>query len=114
MQQSAEPISKSYYKCRISANELRALVARDERAAERDIRASRERAIYKVWPDFPVYALIDRSTITVKSDAAISAYDATGDQIVWAVIDSGISGNHIHFGSGKGRQGEEHVLQYAL
>src|SRR5208337_3264455 len=33
-------------------------------------------------------------------DAAIRAYDATGDQVVWAVIDSGIDGGHIHFGRG--------------
>ena len=66
----------------------------------------RGRVIYKVWPDFPVYALIDRSTITVKSDAAIRAYDASGDQIVWAVIDSGISGDHVHFGPGKDSKGK--------
>lgn len=105
-QRPAVPISKSYYKGRISANELRALVAQDERAADETVKPSRERVIYKVWPDFPVYALIDRSTITVKSDAAIRAYDASGDQIVWAVIDSGISGDHVHFGPGKDSKGK--------
>ncbi len=93
-------ISKSYFKCKISANEVRALVLKDERNEDGKIRLTKQRAIYKVWPDFPVYALIDRSTVTVKSDAAIRAYDATGDQVVWAVIDSGIDGGHIHFGRG--------------
>ena len=64
----------------------------------------RQRAIYKIWPDFPVEALIDRSTTTVKADAALRAYDATGEQIVWAVIDSGINGKHIHFGAGQNPQ----------
>ena len=103
-QRSPISISKSYYKCKISANELRALVARDERAEDGHIKLPRERIIYKVWPDFPVQALIDRSTVTVKSDAAIRAYEATGEQIVWAVIDSGVNGEHIHFGCGNDPQ----------
>lgn len=89
-------ISKSYYKCRISVEEIRRLVSRDEETS-----VPRQRVIYKIWPDFPVEALIDRSTITVKADAAVRAYDATGADIVWAVIDSGINGKHIHFGAGQ-------------
>jgi serine protease AprX len=88
-------ISKSYYRCELTARELRALVSRDEEQTDPP-----KRIIYKVWPDFPVYPLIDRSTITVKGDAAIRAFDATGTNIVWAVIDSGIDGRHVHFGSG--------------
>ena len=88
-------ISKSYFKCTISAEELRKLIAADEE----EPRTAR-RIIYKVWPDFPVEALIDRSTTTVKADAAIRAYEANGANIVWAVIDSGIDGTHIHFGPG--------------
>jgi serine protease AprX len=89
-------ISKSYYKCSISAKEIRGLVAKDQATT-----VPRQRVIYKVWPDFPVQALIDRSTITVKADAAIRAYEATGAEIVWAVVDSGINGKHIHFGAGQ-------------
>jgi subtilisin family serine protease len=87
-------ISKSYFKCHISAKEVRALLESDE------MNAPHLRIIYKVWPDFPVEALIDRSVSTVKGDAAIRAYEATGDGVVWAVIDSGIDGKHIHFGPG--------------
>ena len=92
-------ISKSYYKCSISVEEIRKLVSLDEQTT-----VPRQRAIYKIWPDFPVEALIDRSTTTVKADAALRAYDATGEQIVWAVIDSGINGKHIHFGAGQNPQ----------
>jgi subtilisin family serine protease len=91
-------ISKSYYRCKISAIELRQLVFEDQKGKEVE---PRKVVIYKVWPDFPVQALIDRSTTTVKADAAIRSYEATGDHIVWAVIDSGIDGRHIHFGPGK-------------
>lgn len=86
-------ISKSYFKCTLTARELRTLVA-----AEEDTSAAHQRIIYKVWPDFPVEALIDRSTATVKADAAIRAYQATGEGIAWAVVDSGIDSRHIHFG----------------
>jgi serine protease AprX len=94
-------ISKSYYRCSLSAKELRDLVARDEEEPDPP-----KRVIYKVWPDFPVDALIDHSTATIQADAAIRAYDATGDQIVWAVIDSGIDATHMHFGPGKDGSGK--------
>lgn len=94
-------ISKSYYKCSISVEEIRKLVLKDEQTSE-----PRQRVIYKIWPDFPVEALIDRSTTTVKADAAVRAYEATGEQIVWAVIDSGISAKHIHFGAGQDKNGK--------
>jgi serine protease AprX len=55
------------------------------------------RAVYRVWPDFPVSPLIDRSCTTVKADAARRSYDAAGHGVVWAVIDSGIDGEHPHF-----------------
>ncbi len=92
-------ISKSYYKCTMSARELRDLVAADEKDNDSQ---PRRLLIYKVWPDFPVQPLIDRSTTTVKADAAIRAYDATGANVTWAVIDSGIDATHIHFGQSDG------------
>lgn len=54
-------------------------------------------AIYKVWPDFPVKALIDRSLRTVKADAARFSFSADGKGMVWAVMDSGIDKEHAHF-----------------
>lgn len=57
----------------------------------------RYRAIYKLWPDFPVYSHIYKSVATIKSDAALKSFGAGGGGIVWAVIDSGIDGGHSHF-----------------
>jgi hypothetical protein len=54
-------------------------------------------AIYRIWEDFPIRPLIDKSISTVKADAARRAFLAEGLGIVWAVIDSGIDKNHIHF-----------------
>jgi serine protease AprX len=89
------PISKSYFQCWMSVPQWRRLLLVDETAAYKDPSA---RVIYKLWPDFKVKALIDRSVATVKADAAVRAYDATGAGITWAVIDSGIEGGHPHFG----------------
>jgi serine protease AprX len=58
---------------------------------------TRTRAIYRIWPDFEVRATLTKSVSTVKADAARSAFAASGEDIVWAVIDSGIAGGHRHF-----------------
>ncbi len=86
-------ISKSYYRCRLTTMEIAELAARDEMESD-----PRRRFIYRIWPDFPVRAQMDHSTCTIKADAAVRAYNATGEGIVWAVIDSGIDASHIHFG----------------
>jgi len=87
------PVSKTYYRCDMSVKEWRALVRADEKRPDR-----RDRLIYRIWPDFPVQALIYHSVSTVKADAALRSYEASGADIVWAVVDSGIDGAHLHFG----------------
>ena len=54
-------------------------------------------AIYRVWEDAEIQPLITRSISTVKADAAQISYSALGNDIVWAVLDSGIEAGHIHF-----------------
>ncbi len=56
-----------------------------------------ERAIFRIWEDTQVKALITRSISTVKADAAQTAFAAVGSGIVWAVLDSGIDATHPHF-----------------
>jgi subtilisin family serine protease len=55
------------------------------------------RAIYHVWPDFPVRRQTNKSISTVKCDAAQASFAALGKGIVWAVLDSGIDARHPHF-----------------
>ena len=107
----AEYISKTYARVMLTVSEWQRLLANDgkraeEKLAESDTRKSRlggpldslgYRAIYKLWPDFPVYGQIYRSVATIKSDAAVKSFGAGGTGIVWAVIDSGIDGKHPHF-----------------
>lgn len=89
------PISKTYFRCTVSVEELRALVSLDETKAAG---ARNQRTIYRIWPDYLVKPLMDRSVSTIKGDAAMRSYGASGDGITWAVVDSGIDGNHLHFG----------------
>ena len=85
-------VANTYFSCRLSVNEVRKLVRHDQHG-----RSPNQRAIFRVWPDFPVRRLTDRSVSTVKGDAARRSYDASGRDIAWAVIDSGIDAAHPHF-----------------
>jgi serine protease AprX len=85
------PIDTSYRRCKISVEDASQLAEREQELPFRD------RCIYRIWPDFPIRTLIDRSTRTVKADAANLAYGAQGEGIVWAVVDSGIDASHPHF-----------------
>ena len=53
--------------------------------------------IYRIWEDQDISTTLTRSLTTVKADAAHRAFEAFGEGIVWAVLDSGIQGNHPHF-----------------
>ena len=99
-------ISKNYFRCRISVKEWTELLQQDETRSKGE---KKDRLIYKIWPDFKLKPLIDRSVATVKADAAYRSYSASGDGIVWAVIDSGIDGTHIHFTAYKTVDDEEVV-----
>ncbi len=85
-------LTKTYIRCWMSVLQWRSLIQLDRESSKS------HRAIYKIWPDFPVKPLIDRSIATIKADAAGRTYAATGDGICWAVIDSGIDSTHPHFG----------------
>lgn len=71
------------------------------RLVEGDVRQAggvwQRRGIYRIWPDFEVRACLTRSGMTVKADAARIAFNARGNGIVWAVMDSGIDVTHPHF-----------------
>jgi subtilisin family serine protease len=90
-------VARTYYSCRMSLNDARRLVRADRLKAEAS-NSPKDRAVYRIWPDFPVRSQIDHSVSTVKADAALNSYDASGADIVWAVIDSGVEKTHPHFG----------------
>ena len=85
-------LAEEYATGRLSINEMKRLVSADATVTVRS-----RRSLRRLWPDFPVKAQVDASCITVKADAARRAFNAYGDRIVWAVIDSGVWADHPHF-----------------
>jgi serine protease AprX len=74
----------------------------DQRAgAIKAIPQAKLRAIYHIWPDFEIKTRITRSISTVKANAAINSFAARGTDITWAVLDTGIQGDHPHFSQHK-------------
>jgi serine protease AprX len=66
----------------------------------RDLTAKNGRGgsvVYRIWEDQEISTTLTRSLSTVKADAAQRAFQAFGEGIVWAVLDSGIQGDHPHF-----------------
>lgn len=84
--------SDQYLFGRLSGAAIRELVR-----ADGSLQPGYGRAIYRIWPDFDVHRFTNQSVKTIKADAARNAFNAFGDDIVWAVIDTGIDGEHPHF-----------------
>jgi serine protease AprX len=99
--------TSQYMFARLRGDEIRTLVELDRKppppatpGAKRP-RGKRSKppaqAIFRIWPDFEVKALLVKSVRTVKADAAHTSFAALGDDIVWAVVDSGVDNGHLHF-----------------
>ncbi len=95
--------TRSYLMAALTVEEILELVRRDSasRAAEprsrQTQRTAPRRYISRIWPNFEVRATIHRSIMTVKADAAVRAFEADGNGIVWAVLDTGVDKRHPHF-----------------
>lgn len=91
-------LSQQYLFGSLTGKQIQDLVRADsiegrEAAGETPLR----RAVYHVWPDFEIEPLISKSVRTVKGDAAHASFTALGEDIVWAVVNSGIDESHPHF-----------------
>jgi subtilisin family serine protease len=53
--------------------------------------------IHAISKDHEVERCITKSIVTVKADAAQRAFSAFGNGIIWAVVDSGVDKDHLHF-----------------
>ena len=106
---SKSDLSNQYMFAKLEPSVIRELVrldnqreVTDEQHGETDEQRTTwmtQRAIYRIWPDFKIKKLTTKSVSTVKADAARVSFSAFGDEVVWAVIDSGIDGRHPHFES---------------
>ncbi|MEN4478739.1 S8 family peptidase [Mycolicibacterium cosmeticum] len=91
---AAEPVelADQYLTGDLTRSQLEAIVSADAAAGDWP-----KRAIYRIWPDFEARPQIDASGATIKARAAQRTFESFGDGIVWAVVDSGIAGDHPHF-----------------
>jgi serine protease AprX len=85
-------VAGQYATGELSMHQVERLVAADAVPV-----APARRSLYRVWPDFPITLHVDASCVTVKADAARRSFNAYGDRIVWAVVDTGIDARHPHF-----------------
>ena len=85
-----QKVSRRLHQCVLTRQALAELIALDRAGDGQPV-------IFRAWPDYPLYAQIDRSAPTVKTDAARRSFNATGAGVVWAVIDTGIDAKHAHF-----------------
>nr|WP_315269093.1 S8 family peptidase [Microbacterium lemovicicum] len=96
-------LSGTYLMAALTATEILELVRVDAekggavRGGRQESKTAPRSFINRIWPNFEVRATIHRSVITTKSDAAVRSFDATGDGIVWAVLDTGVDATHRHF-----------------
>jgi serine protease AprX len=94
--------SKQYVFARLEGAAIERLVVLDDAGrpatrADAPGSGSGHRSVFRIWPDFRVRALTNRSIATVKADAAGVSFAALGEGIVWAVVDSGVDRAHPHF-----------------
>ncbi|WP_310571954.1 S8 family peptidase [Gemmatimonas sp.] len=85
----------NYVFARLSADRIRRLAS-----ASQELNAANRRndaVVYRIWEDSDIAVTLTRSLTTVKADAAQRSFHALGQGIVWAVLDSGIDGSHVHF-----------------
>ena len=84
-----------YYKI----DPLRRYIAAELTAEEIDRLAARHQSlqISSIWKDSQKRALLDKSTHVVQVYTAQLGYGATGKDIAWAVLDTGIRSDHPHF-----------------
>jgi serine protease AprX len=89
-------LSDQYVFARLPGRAIRAMVRLDAESVG-GASSAPNRVIFRIWPDFKVRALLTHSISTVKADAALTSFAAGGSKVVWAVLDSGVQGNHPHF-----------------
>jgi serine protease AprX len=86
-------LTDQYVFAQLQESVIRELIKRDRSEASGETNY----AIYRIWPDFEVERQISKSIVTIKADAVRNAFNALGEGIVWAVLDSGVDREHPHF-----------------
>jgi subtilisin family serine protease len=82
---------------------LRRYVAASLTSEEIDQLAARHQnlQIASIWKDSVKRSLLDKSTHVVQAHTAQLGYGATGKNVAWAILDTGIRADHSHFSTHK-------------
>ncbi|MCZ2404611.1 S8 family peptidase [Paenarthrobacter sp. Z7-10] len=94
---AVSPMNSQYVVAQLEPAVISALVQLDRQPATGESVQANRRSIFRIWPDFEINKLTNKSVSTVKADAARVSFSAFGENIVWAVVDSGIDEKHPHF-----------------
>ena len=91
----------------LQPEELQRYVALSLTRAEAELLASEAHEqqkfpIARIWKNSAKWAYIDKSVHTTQAFPAHRSYFASGTEVTWAVLDSGIHWTHPHFGGEKG------------
>ena len=103
-----------YVTVALHANVLSRVLAADDQTADSNkwpdagLALASPAAIRRAWPNFETRALTVRSVVVTKCQAVRRMFNGTGRGIVWAVLDSGIDGDHGHFEQHGNLQGLPH------
>lgn len=83
----------------LNIDHLRRFIAADLTPAELETLRTdyAQLKIHRIWQDMEKRALIGTSRVTIGADAANRSYQAEGQGITWAVLDTGIDPGHPHF-----------------
>ncbi|MEP6267815.1 MAG: S8 family peptidase [Paracoccaceae bacterium] len=90
-------LSLQYVFARLSPETIRFLASHMRKDETEGPKSFQQSEIFMIWPDFKLERHMHRTVATIKADAARKSFSAEGKGIVWAVVDSGISGDHWHF-----------------
>ncbi|MFM9068379.1 MAG: S8 family serine peptidase, partial [Planctomycetota bacterium] len=77
---------RKYVAANLTRDEVRALTEK-----------YRELSVYAIWKNSTKSKLLKRSHIPLKADAGRVSYQATGKDVIWAVLDTGVNWEHPHF-----------------
>jgi len=58
---------------------------------------AKEEMVFKIWRNKEMMPMVDQSSVTIKASAARQLFNATGEGISWAVLDTGIKAEHDYF-----------------
>lgn len=68
-------------------------------------RLAEDKAVFKIWQNRKIMPMVAQSSVTIKATAALQLFNATGEGISWAVLDTGIKTDHDYF------KAEPHIVQ---